>query len=69
MSTQHQHDNNNDASTSWVERPDPNGVNGNDSVRLCTRELQNFDGCHANMSFVSDGIYEFTIKCDNVVVV
>ena len=53
VSTQHGHNNNNDASTSWVERPDPQGVNGNDSVRLCTRELENFEGCHTNMSFVS----------------
>ena len=50
MSTEHKADNLFDASTSWVERPKSHN---DSSVRLCTRELQNFDGCHSDMSFVS----------------
>ena len=55
VSTEHSNDNPYDASNSWVEHPPAHHGAHSDkhSVRLCTRELQNFDGYHEGMSFVS----------------
>jgi len=53
VSTEHSNNNPYDASNSWVEHPPHHDGAHSDKhpVRLCTRELQNFDGYHEGMSF------------------